>query len=83
MASHPVGHSADAPSSEPGRYFSNRSRWPFEQAGFCDRSKRETFDVFALCGLTSNVVIPNPAAFLAHGGEGPACGLTCLTATPK
>ena len=33
MASHPVGHNADAAKNKAARYYSNRSRWPFGQAG--------------------------------------------------
>lgn len=41
MASHPVGHSAAAAKNRSGAYYSNRSRWPFEQVGMLVAARKE------------------------------------------
>jgi hypothetical protein len=41
VASHPVGHSADAAKNRAERYYSNRSRWPFEQVGMLVAARKE------------------------------------------
>lgn len=44
MASHPVGHSAAAAKNRSGTYYSNRSRWPFEQVGMLVAARKELAD---------------------------------------
>lgn len=44
MASHPVGHSAAAAKNRSGTYYSNRSRWPFEQVRMLVAARKELAD---------------------------------------
>ena len=68
MASHPVGHSAEALRSEALRYYSNRSHWPFEQAGCMQWASTQVTPQghdLAHGDQVAFVAIPNPAALLA------------------